>query len=419
MLDTENISVRELLLAGNFGLEKEMLRITPDGHLAHTPHPFRQDEECITRDFCENQIEINTPVFKSARGVVENLRQLTERVRQGLDEGERLWPFSNPPYIRNEEDIPVAQFNGSMKDKTFYRNHLAQRYGKYMMTLSGIHFNYSFSGDLLRRNYEALTGTHIERGMEDRAYREYESHIYLDLAEKLVAYGWIMTTLTAASPLMDSSYPNAPTDCASVRCSDCGYWNTFIPVLNYRSVQGYADSIRAYVDHGDIMAPSEFYYPIRLKPKGDNTLERLRNNGINHIELRMIDLNPLKDEGIEQQDVEFAQLLLVWLAATPSIRLSREQQETAVENYKHAAAFDLTHTTIQPLTGPRCPLGQATYNILGLMKDFFRSMGMSHALSIIAFQERKVTEPEKYRYADIIKRRFSPNFVEQGRRLLA
>ena len=58
-LHLENDSVKQLLFQGNFGLEKEALRITEDGHMAHTPHPFPGDER-ITRDFCENQTEINT-----------------------------------------------------------------------------------------------------------------------------------------------------------------------------------------------------------------------------------------------------------------------------------------------------------------------------------------------------------------------
>ena len=66
MFNTDNLEVRKLLLTGNFGLEKEMLRITEDGYLSHSPHPFPQGEPGITRDFCENQTEINTPIFKTA-----------------------------------------------------------------------------------------------------------------------------------------------------------------------------------------------------------------------------------------------------------------------------------------------------------------------------------------------------------------
>ena len=209
MFNTDDIQVRRGLLSGNFGLEKEMLRITEDGYLSHSSHPFPENEPRITRDFCENQTEINTPIFKSAGEVVSDLYAHTSviigRLRQ-LSPGEYLWPFSNPPYIREEEDIPVAQFHGTQQQKTRYREYLSNRYGRYKMTFSGIHFNYSFAGDLLRRTYQVETGIHMEKGKEDSRYRNYENRIYLALAEKLVIYGWIMVTLTAASPLMDSSF---------------------------------------------------------------------------------------------------------------------------------------------------------------------------------------------------------------------
>ncbi len=31
------------LLSGTFGLERETLRVTADGHMAHSPHPFPDD----------------------------------------------------------------------------------------------------------------------------------------------------------------------------------------------------------------------------------------------------------------------------------------------------------------------------------------------------------------------------------------
>lgn len=67
------------------------------------------------RDFCENQTEINTPVMPSAKATVESLWDYTRRIQRtlaGLEPGEMLWPFSNPAYIHNEADIPVARFDG-------------------------------------------------------------------------------------------------------------------------------------------------------------------------------------------------------------------------------------------------------------------------------------------------------------------
>ncbi|MBO6153306.1 MAG: hypothetical protein J6O85_02865, partial [Clostridia bacterium] len=65
MLKLPQEQLQELLLTGHFGLEKESLRVTEDGRMSHTPDPFL-DHPNITKDFCENQTEINTPVADSA-----------------------------------------------------------------------------------------------------------------------------------------------------------------------------------------------------------------------------------------------------------------------------------------------------------------------------------------------------------------
>ena len=293
MLNIENQSVREHILEGNFGLEKESLRIRKDGMLSHSPHPF-EDDEHIVKDFCENQTEINTSVHANAREALEELefhnRRIYERL-ESLPEREYLWLFSNPPYIQNESDIPVAVFEGKEVSKTAYREYLSKKYGRYKMTFSGIHVNYSFSERLLKANFQD------ERETD---YQEYKNKFYLELAQRMAAYGWLLVAVTAASPILDSSFvekgiydQDVFTGMASVRCGEMGYWNEFAPILDYQNIYAYADSIRKYVDMGLLKAPSELYYPIRLKPAGENNLESLCQNGVNHIELRMFDLNPL------------------------------------------------------------------------------------------------------------------------------
>ena len=64
MLNINDPNVRQHLLEGNFGLEKESLRIYGNGRLSHLPHPFPNHKN-IDRDFCENQTEINTGTILS------------------------------------------------------------------------------------------------------------------------------------------------------------------------------------------------------------------------------------------------------------------------------------------------------------------------------------------------------------------
>ena len=156
MLHADNKKIKELLLKGNFGLEKEGLRIYRDGHMSHSLHPFPLEEH-ITRDFSENQTEINTGITDSAEAAVEELLRYTDVIQRKLAELKRpelLWPFSNPAYIENEEDVPIAVFEGDNSIKTAYRRYLSDRYGRYKMTLCGIHINYSFADELLNEDFK-------------------------------------------------------------------------------------------------------------------------------------------------------------------------------------------------------------------------------------------------------------------------
>ena len=92
MLHAGDPKVRSLLLKGQFGLEKESLRITREGRMAHTPHPFPEDAR-ITRDFCENQTEINTPVMQDAHETVTALHRYTCRIQKKLSESLKMVSF--------------------------------------------------------------------------------------------------------------------------------------------------------------------------------------------------------------------------------------------------------------------------------------------------------------------------------------
>lgn len=412
MLHVKDESIRERLFQGNFGLEKESLRITPDGHMSHTLHPFPGDDY-IVRDFCENQTEINTPVLHTAKEAVDSLYHYTCRIQKKLAElpvPELLWPFSSPPYIINEDDVPIALFEGGRASKTSYREYLSDRYGRYKMTLSGIHVNYSFSEELMKMDF-ALSG--------EEDYTEYKNQFYVILAERAAAYSWILTAVTAASPLLDSSYvekgrlgENEFNGMASTRCSELGYWNYFTPIFDYTDIRAYADSIQHYVDEGVIAAPTELYYPVRLKPRGKNVLSRLRNEGVDHIELRMFDLNPLRPEGIDERDLRFAQLLLIYLAGSPRQPFTARDQVQAAQNFKNAAHYDLKTVKIVASTGEVCSVADAGLRVLELMKEFYRDFP-EEVQKVLDYEEQKFLDPEN-RYAWKIRKRFAEGFVEGG-----
>lgn len=412
MIHWNDKQVRDALFKGQFGLERETLRILPDGTLSHSPHPF-PETGALVRDFCENQTEINTPVADSVTGVLEAVKALDRTVREtieALPEPELLWPFSNPPYIRDEEDIPVAQFTGASRTKTLYRDYLSDKYGKYKMTFSGIHFNFSFPEELLEREFE-LSGAETTRAFRDR--------FYLGLAKGLVEYGWLLTAVTAASPLFDSSFfeqgrtgETVFSGMASYRCSEMGYWNDFVPVLSYDSLQGYSESIRKYIADGYLNLPSELYYPVRLKSRGENNLDELTSGGVSHIELRTIDLNPLTPTGVDGRDLRFAHLLILWAAGLPDRPVSISDQTRAVANFKRAAHYDLSTVDYVGPDGHARPMTEAGALILEEMSETFGDLPDDYR-EALAFEYRKFKDPST-RYAAIVRREFSEDFVKQG-----
>jgi glutamate--cysteine ligase len=415
VLHYQDPAVAKLLLRGNFGLEKESLRVTPEGYFAHTPHPFPNNDH-IVRDFCENQTEINTPVFPSAQAAVNALAEYNQEIQEQLSvqpQRELLWPFSNPPLIQNEADVPVAQFAGGRASKTSYREYLSDRYGRYKMALCGIHVNFSFADELLEADFAAS-------GEDD--FTEYKNQLYVNLAEQLAAYGWILTAVTAASPLTDSSYVEKGHlggdnfgGMASVRCSELGYWNFFAPLFDYSNIRSYADSIQHYVDEGMLAFPTELYYPIRLKPAGLNRLNVLRDQGVNHIELRMFDLNPLAPAGVDVRDVQFAQLLMVWLLCRPVKHLSHKAQVQAVQNFKNAAHYDLKTVKIVLPGEEATPVADAALSLLAQMKGFYRFFPAG-VREVLIFEEAKFLDPET-RYAWQIRREFADGYVQKGLKL--
>lgn len=388
------------LFGGTFGLERETLRVTSDGHMAHTPHPFPDDEH-IVKDFCENQAEINTGVHNTAQGAIDELSKHSKRLTEELKKrGERLWLYSNPPIIKNEDDIPVAVYEGDMQGKHSYRLYLAEKYGKYKMTLSGIHVNYSLSEEMLQNDFRQ--STHGD-------FVQFKNQAYLRLAQGLTEYGWLINLLLSASPVCDGSYfsPDRAgeavlTEYSSVRCGKEGYWNSFTPILSYDNILAYSESIQKYIDGGSLAGVGELYYPVRLKPRGANRLNNLVQNGVNHIELRNIDLNPFAESGLDVRDLQFIELLILWIYSVYNQKLSETDQIRAVESFKNAALYDIDGAAINE----KETLRETGLRVLGEMKSFY---GETEA---ITYQINKLTE-QGARYAEKVSKYLKEKHIQE------
>jgi glutamate--cysteine ligase len=136
------------VLGGLRGIERETLRVDPQGHLAATPHPVALGSALthpqITTDYAEALLEFITPAEsrhrhhagKAGRHPPLRLQQAGRRAAvEPVDACE----------LPGEEDIEIAWYGTSNMGmlKHVYRRGLALRYGKAMQCIAGIHYNYS------------------------------------------------------------------------------------------------------------------------------------------------------------------------------------------------------------------------------------------------------------------------------------
>lgn len=390
LLCFNNSYINRLAQTAEFGIERESLRVTSDGKLSQTKHPFFGDPH-IDRDFCENQVEIIGDVFNDPADLICQLGGLLNEIDVELvKNNELLWAFSNPPKFDSEDEIPVARFHGAQRGKSEYRHYLAEKYGKTKMLFSGIHLNISFTESLLQAAFQ-------ESGAE--IYTAFKNDFYLRLAKRLTQYAWLAVYLTAASPVADASLGIKSNVYSSIRCSEHGYWNRFTPILDYSSLKKYIRSIARYIVNGDLKAASELYYPVRVKPRGVNSLETLLHNGVNHLELRVLDVNPLTRTGIFSEDIRFIHLLLLWFCSLPDFDFDEEKQIQAIADVKAAAVFG------------NAEIKNRAAKTLEEIKRF-TALYFQNYLNIVDYQLNKLHDGNSY--AEIVSRKYSKDYMNKG-----
>ena len=98
------------------GFEKECLRVTPDGHLAQSPHPIglgsKLTHPWITTDYSEALLEFITPPSQDRDFALPFLRDLHRFTARQLG-SDVLWASSMPCLLGEDRDIPLANYGSS------------------------------------------------------------------------------------------------------------------------------------------------------------------------------------------------------------------------------------------------------------------------------------------------------------------
>ena len=244
------------------GLEKESLRVNTEGSIAETPHPAvlgsALKNPWITTDYAEAMLELITPPCDRAHKSLDFLLDVETFVYQHLKD-ELLWTTSMPCVIRGEDDITIANYGSSNagKMKSVYRQGLAERYGKIMQVIAGVHFNYSVATEFWPAFQQA----------EDKTNSDTQTFIntkYMGMTRNIQRYGWIIPYLFGSSPAIcrtfveDGIKPKGMKDFkghtfyeewgTSLRMGDIGYTNSNDESsgvkANYNSLEEYIASLR-------------------------------------------------------------------------------------------------------------------------------------------------------------------------------
>ena len=365
-----------LLRFGRKGLEKEALRVTQAGRIAHTPHQralgSALTHPCITTDYSEALIELVTPPFDDARATLDSLDELHAFVHRYLG-SERLWATSMPCIVDGDEDVPVAYYGRSNSGtmRRVYRIGLGWRYGRTMQTIAGVHYNYS-APDALWPLLERLDPR------DGRGQDAVSAH-YLALVRNFRRAGWLTLYLYGASPAVCPSFvrgrqaglehfgahtligPHA----TSLRMSDLGYKNSVQARLSVsaNSLDEYMDDLTAAITtpwpayekigvrvDGEyrqlnanlLQIENEYYSLVRPKRRTrpcERPTQALRRGGVQYVEMRSLDVDPFEPRGAGIGTMRMLEALALWCLLHDSPPIDAAEQAEIDHNQQEVARF--------------------------------------------------------------------------------
>lgn len=344
----------ELILHnGLIGIERETLRVNPDGTLAKTDHPRHLGASLthphITTDYAESLLELITPPLSSPTETYQSLFTLHQFVRQQLKD-ESMWPASMPCILPKDDcDIRIAEYGNSLSGrfKNLYRRGLALRYGKPMQMIAGVHFNYSPAEDLWQQLAD-IDG--------EKCDRNYINRRYMGMLRSLQKLGWLVCYLWGSSPACDISFRPAQTlldklgrytlgwqHATTLRMSSLGYENKTNLHVSLNRLSEYLRDLRqavltpderyqklglrdAYGNYQQISThllqiENEYYASARPKqPTEPEELpaEALIRRGIAYVELRVPDINPYDPCGISLEQIHCLETLMLYALLHPA-----------------------------------------------------------------------------------------------------
>ena len=355
-----------MLQGGLKGVEKESLRVSPDGASSRARIRARSGSalthEHITTDYSEALIELVTPAFKESWELLQYLCDLHQFVYRHLGD-ELLWATSMPCIIDGDASIPVARYGRSNigRMKEVYRLGLGYRYGRMMQAISGVHYNYSFPAHfwpVLADSAAAARGRPgVHLGAVLRAAAQLPPPRLADSVPVRQFAGAVrVRSCRVASTTLRELAPGTLYEpyATSLRMSDLGYRNKSQAgvQISVNSLEEYVRDLTAAVStphpeyekigvkvngeyrqlNANLLQIENEYYsyirPKRVARSGEHPSQALRRGGVEYVEFRALDVSAFDPVGVNQNKLRFLEAfaaLCVLKQSDPIGPASRQQ----------------------------------------------------------------------------------------------
>ena len=265
-----------------FGLEKESLRISKNGHSVDTKHPFKKkfENKFITVDFGEQQVELITGIHKSIQDCIDEIKLLNNIFYKNINDDEIIWNYSMPL-----QDIKKNYMALGQNRRTRYRKKLLKTSSLKQQLISGIHFNWSIAPEIAQKiNSEKL------------------NNIYFNIFKNYSYYFYLIKNMFGFSPTEDFK----TFDKISYRQEGDDAYNQFNIKNIGNSYEEYRKNINNLIKNKQLIAWWNVYGQIRTKPHNAKNIK--------WIEVRNIDLDYLNDSGLNIEALTFINYFLLYLS---------------------------------------------------------------------------------------------------------
>ncbi len=353
-------------LDGNFGLEKEVFRINSSGVLSSQKHPFKfkWNNPYFQIDFLESQLEIVTPKANSLEKAFNFMKLQTEITYEQLAKDELLLNYSLP--LESDDENLILGIPGISKkgrESNNYRKYLSDKYGRDKISISGIHFNFSFSDEFFEELAKINESDPISLKTE----------LYFKGYQKYMMHFPVITYLFGSTPFIPEKFKKSFEEVKkskklikhirSYRTSDYGFPTNGISLLDCKDYEQWTKSVDLLIKNSNIIGRQEIYQPIRMKTANKNRVD--------YLEIRNIDLNPSEDYGINIKTLKFIHLFLVFLILEPTDEKNKELTITS-DIYKDVLK---TSDAISLGTENHKMISEIK-SVLQRMKNFYKKLNM-------------------------------------------